>query len=141
MSDANKALIRPLYEEAFSKGNVDVVDKILAPNFVTRTLRPRNLPSDRNSFKTLVKILREVMPDLQFTIEDMIAEGDKVVARWSARGTHLGGQMGKAPTGKQITFTGIDILHIAEGMAVDRWGEDDLDGLMRQISDGPLNQQ
>jgi predicted ester cyclase len=75
-------------------------------------------------------------PELQQTLDDQIAEGDKVVNRWTARGTHRGAYMGFAPTGKSLTFTGITIFSFAQGKIVEQWVEQDMMGFMRQLGAG-----
>ena len=82
-----------------------------------------------------------VCPDLKFTVEDMIAEGDKVVARWTIRGTHEGTFLGVPPTGKQVTGKGVTIKRIAGGKVVEEWALIDLLGLMQQIGAIPPMEQ
>ena len=80
---------------------------------------------------------RAAFPDLQFTIDDVIAQDDKVVIRWSSRGTHRGELMGLAPTGKEATSSGISIDKIADGKIVESWNHWDTLGLMRQLGAAP----
>lgn len=79
-------------------------------------------------------MLREAFPDIKYTVEDMIEEGDKVVARWTTQGTHKGTFMGIPPTGKQVTFSGIEIIRIKDGQAVEEWEEFDRARLMQQLT-------
>ena len=79
-------------------------------------------------------MLRNAFPDIKYTVEDMFGEGNKLVARWSARGTHKGDFMGIPPTGKQVYFTGIEIIRIEDGKAVEEWEELDRAGLMQQLT-------
>jgi steroid delta-isomerase-like uncharacterized protein len=87
--------------------------------------------------KQIVGVYRAAFPDLHLTIEDLIAEGDKVVVRFTARGTHQGDLMGVAPTGKEVTVTGISIVRIAEGKIVEEWENFDALGMMQQIGAVP----
>ena len=80
-----------------------------------------------------ITAFRTAFPDVQFTIEDIIAEGDKVVGRVTWRGTHQGELMGIQPTGKKVTVEGIDIIHFAGGKAVENWFSGDTLGMMQQM--------
>ena len=120
MSEENKAIIRRFVEECSDKGNLDLLDVLVATNQV-------------ESFKQLIINMRTAFPDVQMTIEDEIAEGDKVVTRWTPRGTHQGEFGGTPPTGKQITWSGVTIFRIAGGKIVERWIHGDSLGLRRQI--------
>ena len=79
-------------------------------------------------------MLRNAFPDIKYTVEDMIEDGDKLVARWSAKGTHKGEFMGIPPTGRQVSFTGIEIIRVKDGKAVEEWEELDRAGLMGQLT-------
>ena len=103
-----------------------------APNIVHHSLPPE-VPRDREGFKHFVTILLTVFPDFRITIEDMVAQGDKVVARATTSGTHKGEFIGIAPTGKQATWTEIFIWRIDGGKAVEMWAELDQLGMMQQL--------
>lgn len=134
MSEENKALVRRLFEELASKGDLAVADEITAPDFV-----PHDLASffeeatGPEGVKQLVVGLRAAFPDLHMTMEDIIAEGDKVVIRYTARGTHKGEFQGLAPTGKRVAWAGINIYRVAGGKAVETWKLGDNLGLMQQL--------
>jgi predicted ester cyclase len=130
-TEQNKALDRRYVEEVLNKGDLGVIDEIMAPNYVGHV--PGFPPSDREGDKQLIAMFRAAFPDLHFIIEDQIGEGDKVVHRLTARGTHQGDFMGIPPTGKQIIGTGININHFAEGKVVESWGIIDMMGLMQQL--------
>jgi steroid delta-isomerase-like uncharacterized protein len=83
--------------------------------------------------KGAVQLFRTAFPDLHFTIEDEIAEGDTVVSRWTARGTHRGEFMGTPPTGRTIAVTGMDILHFVDGRIRENWAAFDALGLLQQL--------
>jgi len=137
LEEENKANTRRFYEEVWSKGNLDVADEFSAENFVDHNPVDPNLPSGIEGFKQMVPMFRTAFPDIQFTIEDMIAEGDKVVSRLTIRATHKGEFMGIPPTGKQASITGIDIVRIVGGKMVERWGEVDMLRLMQEIGGVP----
>jgi predicted ester cyclase len=133
-TEENKALIRRLMEQANSKGNLDVVDELVAPDYVLHTpASPTGEVHGTEDYKQLISMQRSAAPDLIFMVEDQIAEGQKVVTRYSARGTHQGEFMGSAPTGKQANTTGIVISRIAGGKIAEEWLEWDVLGLMHQL--------
>ncbi len=132
MSEQNKALVRRIVQECFSKGNLAAADEVLAANYVDHNAPP-GIPPGIAGFKQLVTMYRAAFPDLQVTVEDMVAEGDKVVVRWTGRGTHKGELMGIAPTNKAVTVTGIGIDRIANGKIVEHWESWDQMGMMQQL--------
>jgi len=85
------------------------------------------------NYKNFVKIYRNAFPDICYTVNDLIAENDKVVERWTAQGTHMGELLGIPPTNKKLKVTGIDIVRIKDGKMVERWAEYDLHGMMEQL--------
>ena len=127
-TEENKALVRRWFEEVVNKGNLDVLDEICAPTYVEAgdVVGPEGP-------KQYFTEIRTASPDFHITVEDMIAEGDKVAVRWTFRGTHKGEYMGIAPTGKQVTVTGITIWCIADGKFVESWENKDDLGLMQQL--------
>lgn len=133
MSEDNKALVRRAFEECFNKGNLDVADEIFAGDYVAHDGASPNNISGPESFKQLVSSYRSAFPDLQDTIEEQIAEGDKVATRFTMRATHQGDFMGTPPTGVEVMLTGITIYSIAGGKIAERWAEVDILGLMQQL--------
>lgn len=127
----HKEIVSRLVEEAFSQGDLDVVDELLAPDSVGHAY-PDELhgPAEVKGF---VSTFRSAFPDLQFEVRDLIAEGDKVVARWVARGTHEGEFNGIAPTGRGIEMTGITIERIEDGRVVEGWTNRDALGMLQQL--------
>ena len=91
-----------------------------------------------NCFVFSFLVIQMAFPDLVVTVEDQIAEGDRVVTRWTARGTHGGEFLGIPPTGKEFTFKGVDIVRIVDGKIVEGWDVPDLFGLMRQLGLIPI---
>jgi steroid delta-isomerase-like uncharacterized protein len=133
MSAENKALARRLVEEALNAGRLEVVDELVASDFVEHD---PSLPEEVRGpagVKELIAGYRAAFPDIHITIEDQIAEGDYVVSRWSGTGTHQGELMGMPATGKQATVTGITIDRIADGRIAESWDNWDTLGMMQQL--------
>jgi steroid delta-isomerase-like uncharacterized protein len=131
--EENKAIVRRATEELFNKNNLAVIEELYATNFVSHgTVTPEVTP-DREGYKQFVTMSHTALPDFHTTIEDMIAEGDKVVQRFTGRGTHKDEFMGIPPTGKQVTVTGIAIDRIAGGKIVENWVNMDMLGVMVQL--------
>ncbi len=129
----NKAKFLILYEEILNKGKLELFDELCAPNFIKQAIPPSPDFGIEGS-KQSAMMLREAFPDIKYTVEDMIEEGGKIVARWTAKGAHKGPFMGIPPTGKQVTFSGIEIIRIKDGKAVEEWEELDRAGLMQQLT-------
>ena len=130
-TEQNKANARRAYE-AISQGNLDAFYETVDPNIVDHSGLP-GIPPGLEGVRQWFSTLRSAFPDLRINAEDIIAEGDKVVARYSVTGTHQGEFWGIGPTGKQVTFSGIDIVRVADGKLVEHWGEIDALGLMQQL--------
>lgn len=128
----NKALVRRIYEELWQEGNMDAIDKYYAADVVNHGAPP-DLPPGREGFKVYAGMLTSAFSDSDVTIEDQIAEGDRVVTRWSSKGIHTGEFLGVPATGKQVTVRGIGIERIADGQVAEEWGEFDAMGLMQQL--------
>ena len=137
MSEENKRISRAVVEEAFNRGNVDALDELVDPNHKNNDPVAAELPPGVEGLKQLVRLYRSAFPDVQVTIEDEIAEGDRVVTRWSARGTHQGDFIGVQPTGKQATATGITIDRISGGKIVESWTSWDTLGVLQQLGAVP----
>ncbi|MGD9093188.1 MAG: ester cyclase [Anaerolineales bacterium] len=136
-TEQNKALFRRMVEEVFNRGNIDLVDEFLAPDFIEREELPPGVPPGREGVKQLTSMLRSAFPDFKATIDDMIAEGDKVVVRMTWRGTHKGEFMGIPPTGKSVSFGVIDITRFAGDKFVEHWGIMDSTSMMQQLGAVP----
>jgi steroid delta-isomerase-like uncharacterized protein len=133
-AETNKALVRREFEEMFCQGgDLDTAGEFYAPNYVLHeptSGEVRGLEAARQFAATY----REAFPDLQSAIEDQVAEGDKVVSRFSGRGTHLGETEDFGPaTGNPIEITGITIDRVADGKIVEEWTNFDALGLLQQI--------
>ncbi len=132
MSQENKALVRRFIDEVQSQGNIDVIDEFCAPDFVNHSAPP-GMPSNCEGVKHVTAMFRQAFPDSYFTIEDMVAEGDRVVTRKTFHGSHQGEFMGIPPTGKQVSIGLIDIVRIASGQVVEHWSIGDNLGMMQQL--------
>ena len=110
-TEGNKAIARRWNGEIWSKGNLPAIDKLLAADLIFN-YPPQGAKPGREVYKQVVKSYFNGFPDFKSTIEDMLAEGDKVAVRWTSRGTHRGEFVGIASMGKQVTMTGIGILRI-----------------------------
>jgi steroid delta-isomerase-like uncharacterized protein len=133
VSEENKALVRRQEEDLFSGGNLDVADEIYAPDYVGHD--PSN-PEDVRGLqaaKRAASDYRQAFPDLRVTVEDLIAEGDRVAAHLRFRGTHLGELDGIAPTGRRVDCTGIVVSRIEEGKIAEDWANFDDLGMMQQL--------
>jgi len=132
MSEENKALFRRFVEEVWQDGNVDAIDKYYAAHYVDHNAPP-GMPPGREGVKAFAAMLASAFSDAVVTVEDQIAEGDRVVTRWSAKNTHTGEFLGIPATGKQVTVTGITLGRIAGGKLVEEWSQSDMMGLMGQL--------
>jgi steroid delta-isomerase-like uncharacterized protein len=137
--EANKALVRRLVE-GMRPGNLDVIDEVVAADFVHRNPADPTMAPGPAGLKRMEQRWLAAFPDMQTTVDDQFAEGDKVVTRWTGRGTHRGEMFGIAPTGKQIEFTGIFIDRIAGGKIVEHWDEADILGVLQQLGAVPSPQ-
>ena len=135
-TEENKAIARHVIEEGWNQGNTAVFDEVYATNYVGHD--PSMTIQGSEGFKQVYAAYRTAFPDLHLTIEDQIAEGDKVVSRWTFRGTHRGELMGILPTGKQVTVTGIVISHFANGKIVESWFNSDDLGMLQQLGVVPM---
>lgn len=129
-AEQNKQVFRRVIEEGFNSGNLAALDEFFSTTYQEHQF---GLPPTLEGFKEDIHGLRAAFPDLKLTIEEIIAEGDKVWARMTARGTHRGQFMGLAPTGKSFAITVIDICRFENGKIVEHWGVPDRFHLMAQL--------
>jgi predicted ester cyclase len=118
--EKNKTIARRYQEEVWGKGNLALLDELLAPQFVDHSL-PAGMDAGFTGAKRAVQGALDAFPDGQWTVEDAIAEGEEVAIRWKMQATHEHAFRGIAPGGKPVTVTGITILRLADGKIVDRW--------------------
>lgn len=139
-AEENKSIVCRFFEEGPSKGNLDIADELLSPDFTMHAPLPAS-PGIKG-INEVITTCRAAFEHLNVTVEELIAEGDNVVARFTAHGIHKGSFMGLSATGKPITMTGIEIFRIKDGKIVELWAEANLLGLMQQlgISPSPENQ-
>ena len=133
MSEQNKTNVRRLFEEVWNKGQLPVADELFAPTYTHHDSSTPDVGRGPESEKKRVTLYRNAFPDIRLTIEDMLAEGETVVARWSCRGTHKGELNGIAPTGKQFNITGISIARFTNGKMFEGYINWDALGLMQQL--------
>jgi predicted SnoaL-like aldol condensation-catalyzing enzyme len=129
----NKAIFRRFVAEVMNQGNISAIDELFAPDFVGHIHLPPAPPMNREDVKLLFSTYHSAFSGFQATIEDLIAEGDKVVGRLTARGTHTGTFAGIRPTGKQVTFQTIDIFRTIGDTIVEHWAMPDQFGLRQQL--------
>ena len=134
MSEQNKALARRALEEIWNQGKLALIEEMTAPN---ATYHDPNVPGGQFNgpagVKQFVEIYRAAFPDVSIKVDDQIAEGDKVVTRWTATGTHKGDLMGIAPTNKHATVAGVDIDRFQDGKVVEAWASYDMFGMLQQL--------
>jgi predicted ester cyclase len=129
-AEENKANARRIFE-GINQGNLAVIDELCAPTFVSHS--PPTTTHGPEAYKQSFSIGLTAFPDSHFTIEDQLAEGDKVATRYTFSGTHQGEFMGIPPTGKHVTFTGISISHWVDGKLVENWINSDTLGYLQQL--------
>jgi predicted ester cyclase len=128
--EQNKAVFRRVIEEGFSNGNLDALDECFPPTFTEHQFE---LPPTLAGLKGSIRYLRETFAPFSLTIEDMVADGDKVWARLTGRGTDSKGIMGRPPTGRSFTITVIDVCRFENGKIVEHWGVPDRFHQMAQL--------
>lgn len=132
-TEANKALVRRFYEEIFNQRNLAAADELLSPEYVlSHTAIPRPVRGPA-AFKKMMARGLATMPDVQMTVEQLVAEGDCVAAWFTAVGTHGGEAMGIAPTGRSVTVPGSAIFRVVDGMIVEERRIEDTFGLLQQL--------
>ena len=130
--EENKAVVRRFVEEVFNQGNLAAVDRFLAAEYRDANALPGQEPG-REGAKRAFSLYQEVFPDLRYTIEEMIAEGDTVVTRVTFRGTHRGAFLGIPPTNRQVSVPAVHITRLVEGTIREHWSLMDDLGLMQQL--------
>jgi steroid delta-isomerase-like uncharacterized protein len=139
MSDENKAVARRFFE-AFNSGEVDALDDVVAEDAIDHDAYNPFASDGREGAKKLIAMYRDAFPDLTMTVDDQIAEGDKVATMWHAEGTHEGELMGFAGTGNRTTTRGIAVDRIEDGRVVEAWGQWDVLHLMQVIGAVPAGE-
>jgi steroid delta-isomerase-like uncharacterized protein len=134
-AESNKALVRR-YFEVTARRDVAAVDQLLTQDFVTHN-PVRGTPPDREGVKQAAMLRGSVFPDERTSIEELVAEDDRVVVRWSWRGTHTGELLGIPPSGRQVTMNGLSMYRISDGHIAEEWEERDTLGLLQQLGAAP----
>lgn len=135
MSEENKALLRRWFEEVWNKGRAEAIDELFAADGTAHGLVDAGGESLRGptGFRPFYQKLRDALPDTEVVVEDMVAEGDKVAARCTVRGTHLGDTLGVAASGRAVEFTGICIVRLRDGQIVEAWNNFDFMAMFQQL--------
>jgi steroid delta-isomerase-like uncharacterized protein len=131
-TDNNKAVYWRYIQEVFNEGRLDRLNELLAPDY-TYHEAPPGTPAGAEGIRQVVTQFRGAFPDLKITIEEQIAEGDRVCSRATTRGTHKGPLFGIPATGKSVTMTGITWVRVVDGKITDSWVKNDVFGLMSQL--------
>ncbi len=135
-----KTVARKIFEGVWNKGNLAMADELIAANYVDNDPSLPFAVRSRDDFKKIVAFYRTPFPDVAFTIDDQVAEGDKVVTRWTARGTHKAEFMGIAATQKRLTVTGVSMTRVVNGKAQEAWTNWDALGMLQQLGAVPKMQ-
>ncbi len=135
MSEANKELVRRWFEEVWNKGRADAIDEMFDENGIAHGLSddPSNPIKGPRDFRPFHTLFREAFPNMMIVVEDLVAEGDKVVARCSVRAKHEGDFLGRQATQSPVKFTGIAIVRIYNGKIVEAWNNFDFMTLHKQV--------
>lgn len=136
-TEENKDLARRDIEEVWNEGNLDLVDEYVAEEFV---LHDPAMPDDLRGpagYKEVVTMYRTAFPDAHITIEELVAEGDTVVVRWTGRGTHEGELMGIEPTTNEVEVPGMTVVHVEDGTMTEGWQCYDVLGMLGQLGAVP----
>jgi len=134
-TERNKAVVRRLFEEVINPGKLERAEELIRADFVEHGGAPGQAPG-LEGFKQVNTMLRVAFPDLRLTVEEMVAEGDRVSVRFTARGTHRGEFWGVPPTGNPVAWEVISIVRVAGGKIAERWSQSDVASLRQQLDDG-----
>jgi steroid delta-isomerase-like uncharacterized protein len=132
MPSKNKALIRRLFAEVWNKGNLRVAGEIFSYDYTMHDPIIKHEPGIQ-SYERHVTQVRATFPDIKFTIEDLVEEGNKVVILWKAQGTHKAEFLGVPDTGKRVTVTGITVTRLSRGKVAESWANWNALGMMQQL--------
>ena len=130
--EENKAVVRRFWG-VWEEGNIDLVDELLAPDYLNHTPASPDQPTGPEGVKGLVAMFRSAIPDLRVVVEDMIAEGEKVAVRYTLEGTHEGELFGVPPTGRRLSIKSIAVERVSEGTIREHWRVTDSLDMMQQL--------
>jgi steroid delta-isomerase-like uncharacterized protein len=137
-AEENQALVRRWYEEVWNAGRADLIDELVAEDFVLHHTSLPGRPVPREAYKQLLPLFRTAFPDFRITVEDMLAHGDRVAVRLRQTGTHRGEFRGIPPSGKRVDTTALAILRFAGGRIAEAWGaERDWPAVLADARDAP----
>jgi steroid delta-isomerase-like uncharacterized protein len=136
-AEENKAAVRHFWQDHLNTGNATLCENDFAPGAVNHDPNSPPVPPGPEGMAQLITLYRTAFPDLTATVEDMVAEGDKVAYRLTFRGTHQGELMGMPATGKYVTYTGIGIDTVVNGTITDMWLNFDALGMLQQLGAVP----
>lgn len=131
-ADENKALVRRYVEEVLNGGNLDLIEEMFASDYGAQD-QTESEPTGPELVRGRIARIRRVFPDFHLTLEDLLADGDKVVLRFTCRGTQTGQLRDIPPTGKSVEWRGIGILRVVDGKLAEQWQAEDQLGLLRQL--------
>jgi steroid delta-isomerase-like uncharacterized protein len=131
-AEESKDIVRRFWG-VWEEGNIDLVDELLAPDYVNHTPATPDQPTGPEGVKGVVGMFRNGMPDLRVVIQDMIAEGDKVAVRYTLEGTHEGEFFGIPPTGRRLSIKSIAVERVSEGRIREHWRVTDSLDMMQQL--------
>ena len=131
-AEENKAIVRRFWG-VWEEGNIDLVDELLAPDYINHTPASPDQPTGPEGVKGVVAMFRSAIPDLRVVVEDMIAEGDKVAVRYTLEGTHEGELFGVPPTGQRLSIKSISVERVSDGKIREHWRITDGLDMMQQL--------
>jgi steroid delta-isomerase-like uncharacterized protein len=140
-AEDNKALIRRYFEDAWNKHNPALVDEIYAAHFIDRSPDVPGIAHTRDGLKQFMSVYLRAFPDANITIEDQLVDGDRVVTRWTGRGTQTGEFMEMPPSGKTVVVSGVQIDRFSGGQIVEEWTLFDQLGMLQQLGAVPAPRQ
>lgn len=130
---SNEQIIKKYFNEAWNQGKLEVLDEIIAPNYINHTPGSPNPIPGPEGLKPIIASLRKAFPDLKFTIENMVISEEQVAIHCIMYGTHTGDLFGLPPTGKKVKVNQMQIERIKEGKIVEHWRQSDDLGMMKQL--------
>jgi steroid delta-isomerase-like uncharacterized protein len=135
MSEQNKRTARSAFEQVMSRGDLALADELYTADYIGHSSIGDVIGPE--GAKQFVSMLRRAFPDLEVTVEDQVADGDRVATRWITRGTHKGEFQGIPPTGRQVAITGITIFLVADDKLLEGWSNADMLGMLQQLGAVP----
>jgi steroid delta-isomerase-like uncharacterized protein len=134
-TEENKAVYRRFMDEIFNKGRLDLVDELVSQSYQLHDASP-GTPQGPEAIRQVVSMFRSAFPDLNISLDELLAEGDKVAARSTMRGTHRGAIFGIEPSGKAVEVQGLTMVTIRDGRLQESWVKNDVMALMSQLGAG-----